>query len=279
MGATTATGHHSPPGTGRPAGAIRRSAAQLRLQAREADDRLGVRRLRDQRLEVGQRPRLDVDPLVLVDLGLLVGVGDSRRQEEVDLLVGEAGRGVEGAQRLPVLGLLADLLGQLALGGLQRLLALLVELAGRYLEQVRRADRLPRLAHEPQLLAVQHDDPDGAGVDDDLALGVLAVLVAERLPADAEEFALEEGLGVGALEGGAHAVGCSAVVGWGSGSAAAASSSASATSSMPSSAATDTRSVGSWLRSVPLARCTHGNPATSSALASDPPPVTMRRGA
>src|SRR5215208_4839984 len=219
MGATTATAHLSPPGAARPAGAMRRSAAQLRLQPCEADDRLGVRRLRDQRLEVAERPHLDVDPLVL-----------------------------------------------------------LVELAGRDLEQVGRADGLARLAHEPQLLAVQDDDPDCTGVDDDVALGVLAVLVAERLAADAEELALQEGLGVGALEGGAHADGCSAVVGSGSGSAAASSRSASATSSMPSSAATDTRSVGSWLRSVPLARFTHGKPPASRALASEPPPVAIRRG-
>ena len=43
--------------------------------------------------------------------------------------------------------------------------------------------------------------------------------------------------------------------------AAAASSNASITSSIPSSAATLTRSVGSWLRSVPLARHMHGKPA------------------
>ena len=42
---------------------------------------------------------------------------------------------------------------------------------------------------------------------------------------------------------------------------------------MPSSAATDTRSVGSWLRSVPLARLTHVKPLTASALASDAPQV------
>ena len=58
----------------------------------------------------------------------------------------------------------------------------------------------------------------------------------------------------------------------------AASSSASATSSIPSSAATVTPSSGWWLRSVPLARFTQWKPAASSALASDPPPVTMRRG-
>jgi hypothetical protein len=57
-----------------------------------------------------------------------------------------------------------------------------------------------------------------------------------------------------------------------------ASSSASTTSSIPSSAATLTRSVGSWLRSVPLARFVHAKPAASSALASEPPPVRIRFG-
>jgi hypothetical protein len=47
---------------------------------------------------------------------------------------------------------------------------------------------------------------------------------------------------------------------------------------MPSSATTETRSVGSWLRSVPLARHTHGKPAAWSAFASDPPPLWIRRG-
>ena len=90
-------------------------------------------------------------------------------EEEVDLLVGEAGRGEERAERLPVGGLLADLLGELALGGLQRVLALLVELAGGDLEQVGDADRLARLADEPELVAVEHDDADRAGVVDELA--------------------------------------------------------------------------------------------------------------
>ena len=63
------------------------------------------------------------------------------------------------------------------------------------------------------------------------------------------------------------------------GCSAAASRSAKVTSSMDSSAATLTRSVGSWLRSVPLATLVQGNPAASSALASDAPPVTIRRGA
>ncbi len=58
-----------------------------------------------------------------------------------------------------------------------------------------------------------------------------------------------------------------------------ASSSANVTSSMPSSAATATRSSGSWLRSVPLARFVTCRPAAMNALASEPPPVARRCGA
>ena len=183
----------------------------------------------------------------------------------MDLLVREARRGEERAERLPVGGLLADLLGELALGGLQRVLALLVQLAGGDLEQVGDADGLARLADEPELLAVEHDDPDGAGVVDELADRLLAVLVAEVAALDVEELALEDRLGAGALEAGAHA-------------AAASSSSVKPTSSIDSSAATETRSVGSWLCSVPLATLTHGMPAASKTFASDAPPVAIRRG-
>ena len=49
-------------------------------------------------------------------------------------------------------------------------------------------------------------------------------------------------------------------------------------SSMESSAATVTRSVGSWLCSVPLATLTVGMPAASRTFASDAPPVAMRLG-
>jgi hypothetical protein len=49
------------------------------------------------------------------------------------------------------------------------------------------------------------------------------------------------------------------------------------TESMSSSAAKLTRSVGSWLRSVPLARQMQWKPLTSSALASEPPPETIAR--
>jgi hypothetical protein len=44
---------------------------------------------------------------------------------------------------------------------------------------------------------------------------------------------------------------------------------------MPSSAEKLTRSVGSWLRSVPSARFTHGKPADYNEFASDAPPVTI----
>ena len=88
-------------------------------------------------------------------------------------------------------GRLADLLGQLALGGLQRLLALLVELAGRDLQQVRRR-RSPRAAGARATAARRRGATiaDRARVADDLALDLLAVLVAEALLADGEDLAL-----------------------------------------------------------------------------------------
>ena len=52
----------------------------------------------------------------------------------------------------------------------------------------------------------------------------------------------------------------------------------SATSSIPFNATSDTRSVGSWLRSVPFARQMQAKPDACSALASDPPPLAIRRG-
>ena len=133
----------SPPRRGAPFRATRRSA-RAAAELEQPDQRLRVAHLVDQRVELGERARLDVDALVLVRLGL--GVRQPGGEVDVALLVGEAGRGVEGVQVLPVLGRLADLLGELPLGGLQRLLALDVELAGGQLEQVGRADRLARLA-------------------------------------------------------------------------------------------------------------------------------------
>src|SRR3954453_4368944 len=256
-----ATLRSSPPPAGHLVGATRPSEPPAELE--QPDQRLGVARLVDERVELGQRARLDVDALVLVRLGLRVR--EVRGEVDVALLIREPRRGVEGGEVLPLRRGLADLLRELALGGVERRLALDVELARRQLEQVGGADGLARLAHEVDALAVVGDDGDRALVPHDLARDLLAVLVAERLRADRDELALVPGLPAGGLEARAHA-------------AAASSSKAKATSSMPSSAATETRSVGSWLRSVPLARLTHGSPAASSALASEPPPVRVRRG-
>ena len=270
-----ATPGSSPPASGAPCpckaaptarrapGVRQRRSQRRRRQFEQPDQRLRVVDLVDQGVELGQRARLDVDALVLVRLGL--GVRQPRREVDVDLLVAEAGRGVVGVQVLPVLGRLADLLGQLALGRLERLLPLDVELARGDLEQVGHADRLARLADEVDPLAVVRDHADRALVADDLARDLLPVLVAEGVLDDGEDLALVPRLARDPLEARAH-------------TAAASSSSAKATSSMLSSASTETRSVGSWLRSVPLARFTHWNPATSSTLASEPPPVTIRRG-
>ena len=85
-------------------------------------------------------------------------VAEPGGEEDVALLVGEPGRGEERREVLPVLGGLADLLGELALAALERRLPLLVELAGGQLEQVGIAGRLARLADEPDVLAVVRDD-------------------------------------------------------------------------------------------------------------------------
>src|SRR4051812_42860493 len=233
--------------------------------ASERDDGLRILVGREDRVELRERDDLDVDALVLVDLRALVDVGDAGGEEEVDLLVREAGRGEERAERLPVGGLLADLLRQLTLGRGQRVLALFVELARGDLEQVGDADRLARLADEPQLVVIEDDDADGARMGDELANGLLPILVAERGALDGEELPVEDVLGLGALELGAH-------------TAAASSSRVRAMSSIAFRASVLTRSVGSWLFSVPLATFTQGMPAASKTLASEAPPVVMRRG-
>jgi hypothetical protein len=125
------------------------------------------------------RSALDVDALVLLDLGTLCDVRDAGGEEQVDLLARETRRREERSERLPVLGLLADLLGELALGRVQRVLALLVELAGGDLEQVRCAHGLARLAHQPQCFTVNDHDAHGAGVIDDLAFEFLAILMPD----------------------------------------------------------------------------------------------------
>src|SRR2546421_527065 len=105
----------SPPRPARLCGATARSAAELRAQLHQRDQRLGVLGLGEDRVEVREWMELDVDPLVLLDLRALAGVADPGGKEEEDLLGREAGRGVERAEVLPVLGGLADLLGELAL--------------------------------------------------------------------------------------------------------------------------------------------------------------------
>jgi hypothetical protein len=72
----------------------------------------------------------------------------------VDELVGHPRARHVRRDRLPLLGRLADLLGELALGGLERRLALLVEAARGDLEEVRVVERLARLADEVEVRVV-----------------------------------------------------------------------------------------------------------------------------
>ena len=86
-----------------------------RAQQQQADERLGVAGLLDRGVEVVQRPRDDLDALVLAGVGA-ARVAQALGEVDVDGLVGEADRRVVGRQVLPAVGLLADLLGQLARG-------------------------------------------------------------------------------------------------------------------------------------------------------------------
>src|SRR3954449_1300966 len=146
----TAMQRCSAPGGRRLLRATRRSAARgpgsapPAAQLVEPDEGLRVLAGVDRAVEVVERPLDELDALVLLDLRLL-DVAQAGGEEHVHLLVAEAGRAPVGLQVLPVLAGLADLLGELAPGRVQRPLAPFVELAGRQLEQVRHADRLPWL--------------------------------------------------------------------------------------------------------------------------------------
>src|SRR5919197_3370950 len=178
-------------------------AGDLGLQPQQPDQRLGVAGSGDRPVEVGQRPADDLDALVVLGLGLLVA--QLAGQEDVNGLVHHADRRDELGDGLPVLGSLADLLGQLALGRGERRLALDVEAPGGDLEEVGVVDRLARLAHEEEVSAVVRDDPDGALVADDLALDLLAVGIAKALEVQADDATLVDGASPEVLE---TAIGC-----------------------------------------------------------------------
>src|SRR5919109_1339125 len=143
----------------------------------------------------------------------------------------------------------------------ERHLHVLVELAGRKLEERLLLNGLARLPDQIEALAIVGHHRHRPGVGDDLAFGLLAVVVAEAVDPDGGDPALPRGLAADALEG--HAL---------------AATSASVTSSIVSRASTVTDSSGWWLLSVPFAMFTTGRPAATKALASLPPPVAMYLG-
>ena len=177
------------------------------------------------------------------------------------------GRGVEGAERLPVGGLLADLLGELALGRLERVLALLVELAGGDLQQVGDADRLARLADEPSARRRRaRRSPTAPGW-----------VTISRLTSAPSSWRNVPRSTLKNLP--SKMVSCGdALEAWSSCGRRFLEEGENPMSSIDSSAYCVTRSVGSWLCSVPLATFTHGMPAASKTLASDAPPVAIRLG-
>src|SRR5690349_12527496 len=81
-------------------------------QPEQPNQRLRVVAVGDRLVEPLERPRHDFDPLLLV--GLRPGLGEAGGRVDHDPLVREARAGVEARHLAPVLGRLADLLGQLA---------------------------------------------------------------------------------------------------------------------------------------------------------------------
>src|SRR5919197_2122550 len=173
-------------------------AGDLGLQPQQPDQRLGVARGGDRPVEVAQRPADDLDALVVLGLGVLVA--QAGRQEDVHGFVHHADRRDGLGDRLPVLGRLADLLGQLALGRIERRLALDVEAAGGALGEIGIVDDLARLAHEEEVRAVVRDHADRPLVANDLALDLLAVGIAVALDVDADDPALVDGAASEVLE-------------------------------------------------------------------------------
>src|SRR3954447_12553730 len=98
------------------------------LQPEQPDKRLRIAAVANRGVERTERNGAQLDALRFVALRAgLVQVGG---EIQVDLLVREAGRRVARGQVLPGPGREPDLLGELALCGLERRLPLLVELAG-----------------------------------------------------------------------------------------------------------------------------------------------------
>src|SRR3954452_9137463 len=217
-----------------------------------------------------KRPADDLDAFVLVGLGS--AIAQAGRVEDVDGLVRHARARHVRRDRLPLLGGLANLLGELALGGLERRLAFLVEAARGDLQEVRVVERLARLADEVQVRVVVDDDARRALVAHDLALDLVAVGEAEAVDRERHDLAFVDRAAPDALEA---AVLCAHDRDPYPESS---SSNAKVMSSMPCSEAWVTRSSDSWLRSVPLARFVHSRPAATNAFASDAPPVLIRFG-
>src|SRR5579859_3875216 len=111
-------------------GSFRRSSgcALARQQPEQGDQRLRVLALGDRLLKALQRPGHDLDALALLGL-VLVAVAQILGQVEPHALVAEARAGVEAGDLPPGARALADLLRELALGGLERRLILHVELS------------------------------------------------------------------------------------------------------------------------------------------------------
>ena len=96
-----------------------RSFPPLAGEPKQSDQRLPVTGRRDRAVDIRERPRHDLDVLILLGRRPSVRVGEACGREHREVLVAEAGSRVEVEQLAPVAGLLADLLDELALGEIE----------------------------------------------------------------------------------------------------------------------------------------------------------------
>ena len=123
-------------------------------------------------------------------------------EEQVGVLVAEAGRVVELAEQLEPAGVVPDLLLELAVRGHGGGLALDVALAGGHLEQLAAGGDAP-LAHEDRLVVDHRDHHDRTRVVDDVPVELLAVGAPDVHARHRQEAGVEERLGADDPEPGA----------------------------------------------------------------------------
>ena len=119
---------------------------------------LRVAGLCDRAVDVRKRPGHDLDVLVLVGRRPAVRIERPVAANSVMCSSQNAGVGKKALKLVPVRCLLADLLDELALGEIERVLTVAVALARRDLEHACSPRGLTRLADKPDVCVVVGDD-------------------------------------------------------------------------------------------------------------------------